>query len=95
LDYYVIPANYTDAGRILGLFEFRNTVEAALLAAPLLYFSLVLVPLDLTWRLIVGITLAVPFGGFALTGVYGDCLSRFLRILIQWSLNRKNLLYRR
>ena len=31
---YRIPANYTDAGRLFGLFPIRNTVEAVILAVP-------------------------------------------------------------
>ena len=33
---YYIPANFTDAGRVMGLFELRNLVEAALLTLPVL-----------------------------------------------------------
>ena len=33
-DIYYIPVNFTDAGRVLGLFELRNCIEAAALAAP-------------------------------------------------------------
>ena len=34
-DIYYIPVNFTDAGRVLGLFELRNCIEAAVLAARL------------------------------------------------------------
>ena len=33
-DIYYIPVNFTDAGRVLGLFELRKCIEAAVLAAP-------------------------------------------------------------
>ena len=33
-DIYYIPVNFTDAGRVLGLFELRNCIEAAALAVP-------------------------------------------------------------
>ena len=33
-DIYYIPVNFTDAGRVLGLFELRNCIEAAVLAVP-------------------------------------------------------------
>ncbi len=32
---YYIPANYTDAGRILGLFPLRNLIETVILVLPL------------------------------------------------------------
>ena len=91
---FYIPANYTDAGRLLGLFEIRNAVEAVILSIPLLFFSLSVVPLDLTWRIIVGITLVVPVGGFALIGLYDDCLSRFVRTWWQYRSNRRVITYR-
>ena len=31
----VIPVNFTDAGRLFGLFEIRNAVEAVLICVPL------------------------------------------------------------
>ena len=33
---YYIPTNFTDAGRVMGLFEIRNMVESILLAGPAL-----------------------------------------------------------
>ena len=35
---YYIPANFTDAGRLFGLFEIRNALEAAVLSVPLLFY---------------------------------------------------------
>ena len=32
---YIIPANYTDAGKLLGAFEIRSAAEAVLLCVPL------------------------------------------------------------
>ena len=47
-DTYYIPVNFTNAGRILGLFEIRNLIEALLLCLPVLYVCLTyLLPWDL------------------------------------------------
>ena len=35
---YYIPANYTDAGKLFGLFEIRNAIEAVLVGLPVLAF---------------------------------------------------------
>ena len=35
MNQYVIPANFTDAGRLFGIFELRNGIEAAALSVPL------------------------------------------------------------
>lgn len=37
---YHIPSNFTDAGRIMGLFELRNLVEAVILTVPALYLCM-------------------------------------------------------
>ena len=34
---YHIPTNFTDAGRVMGLFELRNLVEAVLLTLSLIH----------------------------------------------------------
>ena len=93
MDPYVIPANYTEAGRLLGLFEIRNTIEAALIAVPILFFAFGLLPFALTAKCIIALVLAVPPGGFALIGLQDDCLSRFLFCYTRWHKGRKILHY--
>ena len=39
-DSYFIPTNFTDAGRVMGLFELRNLIEALILTLPALYLCL-------------------------------------------------------
>ena len=92
--YYNIPTNFTDAGKLLGLFEIRNTVEAVILALPLLYVGFNFIPGSLTLKIVAAMTLAIPVGGFAMIGIYDDCMTRFIRIWWTWFRNRSNLLYR-
>jgi len=92
---YHIPANYTEAGRLLGLFEIRNTIEAAVVAIPLLFISFTMLPFSMTTRCIIALTLAIPCGGFALIGLQDDCLSRFLRGYFRWRKGRRILKYPR
>ena len=75
---YHIPANYTDAGRLFGLFPIRNTVEAAILAIPTLFLCFRLLPFALTTNIVITLVLVVPTAGFALIGLGDDSLSRFL-----------------
>jgi len=91
---YYIPANYTDAGRILGIFEIRNMVEAVLLGVPLLAACLRLLPFDLATRVVVALVLFVPVAGTALMGISGDSLSRHLKSWIGWRRARRVLTYR-
>jgi hypothetical protein len=93
-DTYYIPANYTDAGRLFGLFEIRNAVEAVVLGLPALYLGFTIPPLSITARIICAIVAATPVIGFALIGVGGDSLSRFLRAYRRWRRDRRILTYR-
>lgn len=91
---YMIPVNFTEAGRIMGLFEIRNTVETVVLTVPLLYFCMAMLSLALTAKIIVTLTLAVPVGGFALTGIGDDSLTQWLWSWYRWRKSRR-LLYHR
>jgi hypothetical protein len=95
MDLYHIPSNYTDAGRLFGLFEIRNTIEAVIVTIPILFLSFSLLPFSITVKTIVTLTLAIPCGGFALIGIQDDCLSRFLQGYIRWRKGRKILSYPR
>jgi len=91
---YHIPSNYTNAGRLMGLFEIRNVVEMALMVVPALFLCLYFLPLALTPKLIVTLTVIVPLGGFGLIGVNDDSLSRWLTSWWRWRKNRRVLAYR-
>ena len=71
-DIYYIPVNFTDAGRVLGLFELRNCIEAAVLAVPTVGLCTLIAnftPFSLTVKLIISLCLLVPVCGFALVGI--------------------------
>ncbi len=91
---YYIPANFTDAGRVIGLFELRNLVEAVILVLPVLYFCLVLLPLELTAKITVTLIIVVPLGGFGLIGVRDDSLTRWIAAWWRWRKKRRLMTYR-
>lgn len=91
---YHIPANFTDAGRLFGMFGIRNAVEALLLAVPLVYLCFRFAPLDITGKVIAALVISIPPGGFALIGIRDDPLSRFLTIWWRWRRNRGIITYR-
>ena len=91
---YYIPANFTDAGRVIGLFELRNLVEAVILVLPVLYFCLVLLPLELTAKITVTLIIVVPLGGFGLIGVRDDSLTRWLGSWWRWRKGRRLITFR-
>lgn len=91
---YHIPANFTDAGRLFGLFEIRNAVETVVLTLPVLFLCIALLPLALMPKIIVTLILVIPLGGFALIGIGGDSLTRFLSCWLRWRRQRRMIFYR-
>lgn len=96
-DTYFIPANFTDAGRVFGMFELRNCLEAVILAAPTLGICMLIahqLVVSLTIKLITSLCLLVPVCGFALIGIRDDSLSRFLSTYFRWRSHRRIILNR-
>lgn len=91
---YHIPTNYTDAGRLFGMFEIRNAVETALITVPVLFLCMKLLPFSLTTNLTVTMFAAVPVGGFCLIGISDDSLTRWLGMWWRWLKRRRIMLYR-
>ena len=91
---YNIPTNFTDAGRVFGLFETRNLIEAVVLTLPIVYICFVILPLGLTAKIVAALTIAVPVGGFGLVGIGGDSLSRWLKAWWTWRKQRRLMFYR-
>ena len=86
-DLVFIPSNYTDAGKVFGVFEIRNTIEGLIFCIPL---SLLLVnlcsgfSLSLTATALIVSAAVIPTGGLCLSGIYGYSLLTFLRIYFLW-----------
>ena len=94
LNDFLIPANFEDSGKIMVLFSKRNVVEAVILVLPFAFCIFKLVPLSLTWKIILSSVFVIPIGGFALMGIRDDPLSIFVRTWFEWRKNRKILEYR-
>ena len=91
---YHIPSNFTDAGKIFGMFEIRNVIETILLAVPMLYLCIALLPLALMPKIIVSLVVVIPVGGFVLTGIRDDSLTRWLKCWWGWKKRRRVMYYR-
>ena len=80
---YHIPSNFTDAGRIMGLFELRNLVEAVILTVPALYLCIAFLPFGLTAKIqweasaLLGSTMTVWHGGWVTGGNGGEDAGSF------------------
>lgn len=93
-DTYFVPVNYTDAGKLFGAFAIRNSVEAVLLAVPVMLLILRFPLFSFSTKLFAAVIAAVPLAGFALLGVNDDSLSQFLMLWMRWRKNRTVRLYR-
>lgn len=91
---YYIPTNFSDAGRVFGLFEVRNLIEAIMLAFPAMYLCIALLPFSLTPKIIVTLSVVVPLGGFGLVGINDDSLTRWVGSWWQWRRKRRRLSFR-
>lgn len=89
-----IPNNYTEAGRIFGMFEMRNSAEALILCIPLALLTVLISPFGLTGTLIIITVSVIPVGGFALIGIHDYSLITFVRLHRRWRKNRRILTYR-
>lgn len=89
-----IPTNYTDAGKLLGLFEIRNVIECFILCVPLVLLTVWLSPFGLTGTIILVTVPVIAVGGFALIGVQDLSLFTFLRIYTRYRKNKRILTYR-
>ena len=91
---YHIPTNFTDAGRVMGIFELRNLVEAVILTVPVLYLCIASLPLDLSTKIMVTLVVVVPIGGFGLIGINDDSLTRWVKDWWRWRKKRRIIQFR-
>ena len=84
---YIIPVNFTDAGKLLGTFPVRNSIEALCLLVPVALICLNLSGLSFTVRLMLTV-------GIALVGINDDSLSQFLSAWVRWRRRRAVIFYR-
>lgn len=89
-----IPTNYTDAGKLFGMFEIRNVVECAVLCIPITLLCILLSPFGLTGTIILIMVLDISLGGFALIGIQDYSLLTFLRIYKRYKDNKRIITYR-
>lgn len=93
-DTVFIPTNYTDAGKLMGMFPIRNVIECAILCIPILLLCIFLSPFNLTGTIILCTVIVIPVGGFALIGLHDYSLFTFLYIYNRYKRKKRILTYR-
>ncbi len=89
-----IPTNYTDAGKLLGMFEIRNCIEALVLCLPVVMLLVFVSPFGLMGTTVMISVAVVIIGGFALIGIHDYSLLTFLRIYHRYRKSKRILTYR-
>ena len=93
---YVIPANYTDSGKIMGgMLEVRNAVETGLLVALVGYPELMLIPMPVKIRIVVMTLTLLPLGVLSMMGIDGDSLFQYASHMLRYAANKRKLHFRR
>lgn len=93
---YVIPANYTDSGKVLGgMFETRNVVETLILLVLLGYPELMWIPVSGTIRIVVMTVTLLPLSVLSLMGIDGDSLFQYMGHMLRFFFGRRKLHFRR
>ena len=72
----------------------QNVIETVFLAVPILYLCIALLPLTLMPKIVVTIIVVIMVGGFALTGIRDDSLTRWLKSWFGWRKRRRVMYYR-
>ncbi len=90
----VIPTNYTDSGKLLGMFEKRNAIEAVFFALPVIFMLIMLSPFNMNINIIIGTVIIVPLCGFSLLGIRDYSLLSYLLLYCHWRRKRRIITYK-
>ena len=94
---FIIPQNFTDSGKILGMFKTRNFIEAVVFAGLPAYFIWnILLPIaGIVPTICITIFLIVPIFIFCIMGINEDALTLFLQHVFSFLKNKKKMRFKR
>jgi len=91
-DTYIIPHNYTDNGKILGMIEKESLITAAIWFLPMTLL-VVKLPLSVDNRIYLFMFIVVPPTLFALVGIGSETLVDMLKFILRFTKNSKVYTY--
>lgn len=94
-DLYIIPFNYSDSGKILGIIERESLIAALVWAVPLTFLNFKFLPCSVDIRLFIFILLICPPTIILLTGLGGETVVDFIKYYRKFLLYRRIYLYER
>jgi len=89
---YTIPTNYTNAGKIFGMFELRSMAEAAVAALVTIY-PIVSSNFSVQIKIFSSLALGLAIVFFVGSGIRGDSLTQFFGNVIKHLKNRRKYSY--
>ena len=96
INVYVIPANYTDSGRLLGgMLEVRNTIETCFLILLLGYPQVAWLSIPAAVKIVILVVTLLPVGVLGLMGIGGDSLLQYASHMVMFWIRRRRLHLRR
>lgn len=81
---YIIPHNYSDNGKILGIVAKQSLYTAAAWFVPLTFLDFKFLPFSVDIKIFVLILVIIPPTLFILIGVGGDTLLDFIRYVYRY-----------
>lgn len=91
---YIIPENFIEGGRVLnGTFRTRNFIEAVILGGIFALLGFMIPTKDLTARIAIEFSVALPPAFLAIIGINDDAFSVFVRNAIKWKRNHRIMIY--
>mgnify|MGYP001633957493 CR=1 FL=1 len=85
----VLPANYTDGGKLFGILPVRNAVEAVIAAAVVGFAEYALIPMSGSVRAVVMAVTLLPLVILFTAGVDGGSLSEFCGYVLRFLMRRR------
>lgn len=92
-DTYIIPHNYSDNGKILGIVEKQSLYTATAWFIPVSFLNFRFLPFSVDVKIFVEILLVIPPTLFILIGVGGDTLIDFIRYVYRYYTRARVYLY--
>lgn len=87
---YIIPHNYTDNGKILGMIEKQSLITASAWCLPTTYIVFKFLPLSLDYKIFTFMFLVVPPTVLALVGIGSETLVDFIKFVFRF-MNRSKV----
>ncbi len=94
-DVYIIPHNFTDNGKILGIIEIQSLYLAIGWFLPMIFINFWVLSFNLDIKIMTFIIIVIPPTIFALVGVGSDTLPDFLKYIYKFLTSAKCYSYER